>query len=108
MARRSCKVFISRSISEWKAPRYTHYANGFSVFLQTLQSAFNQQTVSKVAYALVYMVLIIIALNSFQIAISYATGAIETMTKFILALVPLLLALMASSGGVVSAAFFIR
>ena len=78
----------------------------FSVFLQTLQSAFNQQTVSKVAYALVYMVLIIIALNSFQIAISYAAGAIETMTKFILALVPLLLALMASSGGVVSAAFF--
>lgn len=31
----------------------------FSVFLQTLQSAFNQQAVSKVAYALVYMVLII-------------------------------------------------
>jgi len=78
----------------------------FSVFLQTLQSAFNQQAVSKVAYALVYMVLIIIALNSFQVAISYATGAIETMSKFILALVPLLLALMASSGGVISAAFF--
>ncbi|TYR82451.1 stage III sporulation protein AE [Priestia megaterium] len=78
----------------------------FSVFLQTLQSAFNQQAVSKVAYALVYMVLIIIALNSFQIAISYATAAIETMSKFILALVPLLLALMASSGGAISAAFF--
>lgn len=78
----------------------------FSVFLQTLQSAFNQQAVSKVAYALVYMVLIIIALNSFQVAIAYATGAIETMSKFILALVPLLLALMASSGGVISAAFF--
>ena len=52
------------------------------------------------------MVLIIIALNSFKVAISYAEEAISTMTNFILALVPLLLALMATSGGLVSAAFF--
>lgn len=52
------------------------------------------------------MVLIIIALNSFHVAISYATEAIQTMTSFILALIPLLLALIASSGGLVSAGFF--
>ncbi|WP_412055068.1 stage III sporulation protein AE, partial [Bacillus altitudinis] len=74
--------------------------------LQLLQNAFEQSTVSKVAYALVYMVLIIIALNSFHVAISYATEAIQTMTSFILALIPLLLALIASSGGLVSAGFF--
>jgi stage III sporulation protein AE len=78
----------------------------FSMFLQTLQNSFEKSTVSKVAYALVYMVLIIIALNSFRVAISYAEEAISTMTNFILALLPLLLALMASSGGLVSAAFF--
>lgn len=78
----------------------------FCSLLQLLQNAFEQSTVSKVAYALVYMVLIIIALNSFHVAISYATEAIQTMTSFILALIPLLLALIASSGGLVSAGFF--
>lgn len=78
----------------------------FSMLLQLLQDAFSQSTVSKVAYALVYMVLIIIALNSFHIAIDYTVEAIRTMTSFILALIPLLLALMASSGGLISAAFF--
>ncbi|MGM7721227.1 stage III sporulation protein AE [Metabacillus sp. Hm71] len=78
----------------------------FSMLLQLLQNAFNQSTVSKVAYALVYMVLIIIALNSFHVAIQYTNDAIHSMTNFILALIPLLLALMASSGGLASAAFF--
>ncbi|MGG3798079.1 stage III sporulation protein AE [Metabacillus fastidiosus] len=78
----------------------------FSVILQLLQNAFSQSTVSKVAYALVYMVLMIIALNSFHIAIQYTNEAIETMTNFIFALIPLLLALIASSGGLISAAFF--
>ncbi|KEZ50969.1 stage III sporulation protein AE [Metabacillus indicus] len=78
----------------------------FSMLLQLLQDAFSQSTVSKVAYALVYMVLMIIALNSFHIAIEYTVEAIRTMSSFILALIPLLLALMAASGGLISAAFF--
>jgi stage III sporulation protein AE len=52
------------------------------------------------------MVLIIIALNSFHVAITYTQETISTMVSFIMALIPLLLALIASSGGVVSAAFF--
>lgn len=78
----------------------------FSMFLQTLQNSFEKSTVSKAAYAIVFMVLIIIALNSFHVAISYTQEAIDTMIAFILALIPLLLALIASSGGLVSAAFF--
>jgi len=78
----------------------------FSTFLQTLQNSFEKSAVSKVAYALVYMVLIIIALNSFRLAIQYTEEAISVMTNFILALIPLLLALIASSGGLASAAFF--
>jgi stage III sporulation protein AE len=78
----------------------------FSLFLQSLQNSFEQHAVSKVAYAVVYMVLIIIALNSFRIAVNYATEAIQMMSSFIIALLPLLLALMASSGGLISAAFF--
>jgi stage III sporulation protein AE len=78
----------------------------FSMLLQSLQNAFEQSTVSKVAYALIYMVLIIIALNSFRVAISYTEEAIMTMISFIIALIPLLLALISVSGGVLSAAFF--
>lgn len=78
----------------------------FSMFLQSLQNSFEKSTVSKAAYAIVFMVLIILALNSFHVAIRYTQEAIDTMISFILALIPLLLALIASSGGLVSAAFF--
>jgi stage III sporulation protein AE len=78
----------------------------FSMVLQSLQNAFAQQTVSKVAYAVVYLVLLIIALNSFRVAMDYALDAVRTMSHFMIAMIPLLLALLASSGGVISAAFF--
>nr|WP_071461250.1 stage III sporulation protein AE [Bacillus mediterraneensis] len=78
----------------------------FSMFLQTLHNSFENSAVSKVAYSIVFMVLIIIALNSFHIVIDYTNQTIESMISFILAIVPLLLALIASSGGVISAAFF--
>ncbi|MFJ5621327.1 stage III sporulation protein AE [Peribacillus loiseleuriae] len=78
----------------------------FSMFLQTLQNAFEQSTVSKVAYSIVYLVLIILALNSFHVAIQYTQETIDTMIAFLMALLPLLLALIASSGGVLSAGFF--
>ncbi|EIJ78822.1 stage III sporulation protein AE [Bacillus methanolicus PB1] len=78
----------------------------FSMFLQSLQNSFENSTVSKVAYSIVFIVLIIIALNSFHVAITYSKEAIGSMIHFIFALIPLLLALIASSGGVISAAFF--
>jgi stage III sporulation protein AE len=77
-----------------------------SMFLQSLQNAFEGGSVSKVAYGIIFMVLIIIALNSFHVAIDYTQEAISTMINFIIALIPLLLALIAASGGMVSAAFF--
>lgn len=78
----------------------------FSMFLQSLQNSFEKTSVSKIAYAIVLIVLIIIALNSFHVVIDYTIETINTMVSFITALVPLLLALMAGSGGLVSATFF--
>jgi stage III sporulation protein AE len=78
----------------------------FSMFLQTMQNAFEKSSISKVAYSIVFMVLIIIALNSFHVTIEYTKETIDTMISFFLALVPLLLALIAASGGLISAAFF--
>ncbi len=74
----------------------------FSAILQTLQSAFERNTVSKVAYGICYMVLIIIAINSFSVAIGYAKSAISGMVDFMLAMIPLMLTLLASAGNLVA------
>lgn len=78
----------------------------FSMFLQSLQNAFETTSVSKVAYSIVFMVLIIITLNSFYVVMQYAKETVDSMIALFLALLPLLLALIVASGGVVSAAFF--
>jgi stage III sporulation protein AE len=72
----------------------------FSSILQTVQSAFERNTVSKVAYAICYLVIMIIAINSFSVAIGYAQSAIENMIHFMIAMIPLLLTLLASIGNV--------
>lgn len=74
----------------------------FSMILESLQSAFERQSVSKIGYAICYMVLIVIAINSFNIAIDYAKTAIGSMINFMIAIIPLLLTLMASMGNVTS------
>ncbi|MCK0472559.1 stage III sporulation protein AE [Alkalihalobacillus sp. APA_J-10(15)] len=78
----------------------------FCMILQSLQNAFEKQTVSKVAYAITYMVLMIIALNSFRVAITYATDAVNSMIHFMIALLPLMLAMMAAIGNITTAALF--
>lgn len=77
-----------------------------SMFLQSLQNAFETTTVSKIAYAVIFMVLMILALNSFHSAITYASDAIQQMISFTIAFIPLLLALIATSGSIISAGFF--
>jgi stage III sporulation protein AE len=78
----------------------------FSMLLQSIQNAFDRSAISKVAYGIIYMVLIILALNSFHVAITYAIEAIDNMLNFMIALIPLLLALMATVGSIASVAFF--
>ncbi|MED5017563.1 stage III sporulation protein AE [Paenibacillus chibensis] len=73
-----------------------------SMILETLQSAFERKSVSKVAYSLCYMVIIVLAINSFNVAIGYAKEAIDRMIDFMMAMVPLLFALLASMGNVVT------
>lgn len=77
-----------------------------SAVLQTLQSAFEKSSVSKVADAVIFMVLIVIALNSFYLVMEYTKDTINVMVDFIMALLPILLALIATGGGIVSINFF--
>ncbi|MBB6675242.1 stage III sporulation protein AE [Cohnella nanjingensis] len=76
----------------------------FAMILETMQSAFERNTVSRVAYAVAYMVLLIIAVNSFRTATTYAADAIGNMVQFMLSMIPLLLTLLASTGGLTTVA----
>lgn len=76
----------------------------FSIILETLQSAFERNTVSKLAYAVTYMVLLLIAIHSFSVAIGYAKAAIEQMIQFMIAIIPLMLTMLGAMGNVTSVA----
>ena len=76
----------------------------FTMVLETMQTAFERNAVSKVAYGIAYLVLLFLAVGSFRSATGYAGEAIEQMIQFMLAMVPLLLTLLASTGGVVTVA----
>ncbi|MGM9987090.1 MAG: stage III sporulation protein AE [Bacillaceae bacterium] len=78
----------------------------FSAVLNALQSAFEKSTVSKIAEIVIFLVLIVFTLNSFHLVTTYTLETIEMMIGFVLALLPLLLGLIATTGSVLSAAFF--
>ncbi|WP_156858079.1 stage III sporulation protein AE [Oceanobacillus sp. AG] len=78
----------------------------FSIILQTMHAAFEKSTVSKIAYFIVFLVLIFIALSSFYTVITYAKQTIDTMSSFMIGLLPLILGLMATFGNVFAVSFF--
>jgi stage III sporulation protein AE len=78
----------------------------FSIVLQTMHTAFEKSVVSKIAYFVVFLVLIFIALSSFYSVVTYAKEAIDTMSSFMIGLLPLVLGLMATFGNVFAVSFF--
>lgn len=78
----------------------------FSVILQSMHAAFEKSVVSKIAYFVVYMVLIYITLNSFYLVFTYAKETIDMMSSFMIALLPLMLGLIATFGQVITVTFF--
>lgn len=78
----------------------------FAMILETMQNAFERNAVSTVAYSIAYLVLMVLAINSFHVAITYAKDAINSMTDFMLAMIPLVIALLASVGNLATATMF--
>jgi len=78
----------------------------FSMILENIQTAFEKNSVSKVAYSITYLVILLLAMNSFYVAMGYAKDAISNMVNFMMALMPLVLALMASVGNITSVSLF--
>ncbi len=77
-----------------------------AALLESLQTAFESQTVSQVANAVIFLVLMVLAIGSFTEAVGYAKHAIQSMSDFMLASVPVMVAVLAATGNVASAAFF--
>lgn len=75
------------------------------LFLQAIQNAFEESTISTLAYFVIYTVLIFIVLNSFHLVLTYAKETIDMMNSFMLALMPLLLTLLVTSGQVMTVSF---
>ncbi|WP_163526337.1 stage III sporulation protein AE [Halobacillus ihumii] len=78
----------------------------FSTLLQAMQSSFENTVVSRIAYMVIYLALIALALESFGQVIDYTIGAINQMSSFMIGLLPLLLGIMASFSHLMSFSFF--
>ncbi|MFZ5353562.1 MAG: stage III sporulation protein AE [Bacillota bacterium] len=78
----------------------------FCAVLQNLHSAFEGDTVGKLAYNICYMLIIIISIKSFYTAMKLGSDAIDTMVSFMQSLIPTLLALLVSVGGITSSTVF--
>jgi stage III sporulation protein AE len=74
--------------------------------LDAVQAAFASEFVAKVAFLAVNLALIALAAASFHSAAAYAGGAIDQMNAVMYGSLPVVLALIAASGGISSAAVF--
>jgi stage III sporulation protein AE len=74
--------------------------------LKNIQSAFENDNIGKVTHSFTFLVLIIIAIKSFNLALKVGKDSIDQMVSVIQALLPLVLTLLASIGGMTSVAVF--
>lgn len=74
--------------------------------LRNAQYAFGNNKIGDVAYGIVNLVLVIIAIHSFTVALKIGKDAIDQMVTFVQALLPVIFTLLASIGGITSVAVF--
>lgn len=75
-----------------------------AALLQNLQNAFAHEATSRLAHAVVYLVLAGLALTGFGLAVATAKAVMGDLTRFMLALLPVLLTVLLGTGAVTSAA----
>ena len=77
-----------------------------AAFLKNLETAFDREQVAALTRAIVFIVLIGVVMHSFGAALNLARETVDKMVEFNLALLPTLIALLASLGSFASAAIF--
>lgn len=77
-----------------------------AALLKNLETAFASEKLATLTQLVVYLALIGMAMQSFSVAVSLGRQTVDSLVEFILAIIPLLLALLASLGSLASAAIF--
>lgn len=77
-----------------------------SAVLKSFQNSFAEENISRLVNSIIYLVLVIIALNSFKVALNIGQETIDNMVSFMQALLPTLLTLLVAVGNVTSASLF--
>lgn len=77
-----------------------------AALLKNLEKAFGNESIAALTQAIIYLALVTIAMQSFAVAVALGRSTVEGMVGLILAIIPLLLALLASLGNFASAAIF--
>lgn len=72
--------------------------------LHNLQAAFENATISKLAYFVCYLGIITLAIGSFQMTVATGLASIERMVSLMTILLPILLVLLTAMGGLTSVA----
>ncbi|MDD2432684.1 MAG: stage III sporulation protein AE [Clostridia bacterium] len=76
----------------------------FGAILQTLQSAFTKGTVARLAYFICFLAVITLTMSSFKVAITTGITTINRMVEFMKLLLPILLVLLTTVGGLTTTA----
>ncbi|MBU5590756.1 stage III sporulation protein AE [Clostridium sp. MSJ-4] len=75
-----------------------------TALLKNIQDAFTNDNITNIAYFACYSILIMILSKSFLISINLAKNAINDITNFMAALIPVLMLLLSSVGGIAQVA----
>ncbi|WDC85818.1 stage III sporulation protein AE [Caloramator sp. mosi_1] len=75
----------------------------FCALLKNLQSSFSNSSVSKIAFYVCYLLIVVIIIKSFTLIVALSRDTIEQMINFVNSLIPSLMILVASVGGFATA-----
>jgi len=78
----------------------------FCALLQNLHKGFANESIGKLAYSACYVIIIILAIGSFTLVSKLCIETIDKMVSFMQSLVPTLIALLLTVGGITSSSLF--
>ncbi|WP_223127933.1 stage III sporulation protein AE [Pasteuria penetrans] len=100
------KFLLDEVMKSWQLLGTLVMLTVLSMVLGAIQTAFLRPIVSRVAQTVIVMVLLLLVVNSFSWSAGAVLDAIQRMSQFLLAMLPIMFALLASLGHVGSVTLF--
>ncbi|MGI6361905.1 MAG: stage III sporulation protein AE [Bacillota bacterium] len=96
------KVFFKEVLASWALLGQLLLLALLSIILSSLGGAFEKENISRLARGVIYLLLAAIAISAFSVSLEVAKEAVDMMSGFLYAVLPLLMILLAAMGGVSS------